>query len=287
MLPQPFLPGVVVFEQRQLHLQLALGGVRVQGEDVEDQACAIHHTRVEAILERALLAGCQLALGRHDVGLDPLDLLDQLLQTSLAKERAGMRMVLMLHDDIHGLGSGRAQQLPDFGDAVVFFVAADVHRRDNQRPLDGFRCRERALLAFPFLLGLAAICPLKLTHRSASCRSARRRARAAGQEIHGPDDHVVADGAVAADEQAQVFDGERQHSDRPRALRGRAGTARAGQFLGGPRPDTGLLFDLIHGAPADSGRGPWLGQRLTTARTRASPGPDHVRMAPPAKPMSS
>ena len=53
---RPAHAGHVVLELRELDLQLALGRVRVAGEDVEDHRGAVEHRHVERLLEVALLA---------------------------------------------------------------------------------------------------------------------------------------------------------------------------------------------------------------------------------------
>ena len=54
--PQAAHPREVVLELRELDLELALGGVRVRGEDVEDDRGPVDHREAERRLEVALLA---------------------------------------------------------------------------------------------------------------------------------------------------------------------------------------------------------------------------------------
>jgi hypothetical protein len=56
MRPQAAHPRHVVFELGQLDLHLALGAVRVVGEDVEDHGRAVDHRQADLLLEVALLA---------------------------------------------------------------------------------------------------------------------------------------------------------------------------------------------------------------------------------------
>ena len=65
--PQPAHAGHVVLELRELDLELALGRVRVVGEDVEDDGGAVQHRHVELLLEVALLARRQLVVGGDEV----------------------------------------------------------------------------------------------------------------------------------------------------------------------------------------------------------------------------
>ena len=72
--PQAAHPGEVVLELRELHLELALGRVRVVGEDVEDHRGAVDHRDVERRLEVALLARRELVVAGDQVGARALDL---------------------------------------------------------------------------------------------------------------------------------------------------------------------------------------------------------------------
>ena len=53
--PQTTHPREVVLQLRQLDLQLALSGVGVRGEDVEDDRRPVDHRHAERLLEVALL----------------------------------------------------------------------------------------------------------------------------------------------------------------------------------------------------------------------------------------
>src|SRR2546430_11193246 len=58
--PQAAHAREVVLELSELHLELALGGVRVVGEDVEDDRRAVDHGHADLLLEVALLARHEL-----------------------------------------------------------------------------------------------------------------------------------------------------------------------------------------------------------------------------------
>ena len=62
MLPHPAHPREVVFELRELDLELSLGADGVLGEDVEDQLRAVDDSRLERVLERALLRRAELVV---------------------------------------------------------------------------------------------------------------------------------------------------------------------------------------------------------------------------------
>ena len=67
--PQAAHPREVVLELRELDLELALGGVGVVGEDVEDHRGAVDHGHAERLLEVALLARRQLVVDGDQVGV--------------------------------------------------------------------------------------------------------------------------------------------------------------------------------------------------------------------------
>ena len=65
--PQPAHAREVVFELRELDLELALGRVRVVGEDVQNHRGAVDHRDVERGLEVSLLPGRQLVVAGNEV----------------------------------------------------------------------------------------------------------------------------------------------------------------------------------------------------------------------------
>ena len=66
-----------VAELRELDLGLALLGLRVLGEDVEDQPGAVDRLDLELVLEVAQLAGREVAVEDHRVGAGGLHDLEQ------------------------------------------------------------------------------------------------------------------------------------------------------------------------------------------------------------------
>ena len=133
--PQAAHPREVVLELRELDLELALGGVRVGGEDVEDDRGAVDHRDPERGLEVALLARRELVVARDQVRVRATELVLQLLE--LARAEIGVRMrVLAVLDE-----------LPDAGDAggPQQLVAARRGRRPRGReaPRSGTRADGR------------------------------------------------------------------------------------------------------------------------------------------------
>ena len=111
MRPEAAHPRQVVLELCQLDLQLALGGVRVQGEDVEDHRRAVDDRHAECLLEVALLPRRQLVVARDQVGVESLGELLDLDELAGAQIGVGVRPVAMLHDLADGRRPGGAQQL--------------------------------------------------------------------------------------------------------------------------------------------------------------------------------
>ena len=55
MRPHAGEAGQEVLVLRQLHLRLGVGGLRVLGENVEDEGCAVHHFAAGKFLDITLL----------------------------------------------------------------------------------------------------------------------------------------------------------------------------------------------------------------------------------------
>ena len=83
--PQAAHPREVVLELRQLDLELALGAVRVRGEDVEDDRGAVDHRQPERRLEVALLARRELVVAGDEVRVRARELGLQLLELAGAE----------------------------------------------------------------------------------------------------------------------------------------------------------------------------------------------------------
>ena len=93
--PQAPHPRQVVLELRQLDLELALGAVRVVGEDVEDHRGAVDHRHAERRLEVSLLARHQLVVAGDQVGVAAADLRLQLGQLAASEIAVGVRLVAL------------------------------------------------------------------------------------------------------------------------------------------------------------------------------------------------
>ena len=89
--PQAAHPREVVLELGELDLELALGGVGVGGEDVEDDRRAIDHRHAERRLQVALLAGRELVVAGDEVGVGGGDLRLHLVELAGAQVGVGVR----------------------------------------------------------------------------------------------------------------------------------------------------------------------------------------------------
>ncbi len=97
VLPEAPHPRQVVLELRELHLQLAVGGSRVLGEDVQDQLRAVHDPRLERVLECPLLHGVELAVDEQHLGVRVLVSPLEVLQLALAEVGAALGAVAVLN----------------------------------------------------------------------------------------------------------------------------------------------------------------------------------------------
>ena len=107
--PQPPHPREVVLELRELDLELALGGVSMRGEDVEDDRRPVDHRDAERGLEVALLAGRELVVAGDEVGVYARQVGLQLLE--LARAEVGVRVrALTALDQLADAGDPRRPQ---------------------------------------------------------------------------------------------------------------------------------------------------------------------------------
>ena len=111
MLPHAPHPLQVVLELGQLDLELALGGVGMLGEDVEDHRGAVDHPHLQPVLEMALLTGSELVVAHDHLGADAVGVLLQLVQLAAAQIGRGVGPGAALHHRADRLDPGGAQQL--------------------------------------------------------------------------------------------------------------------------------------------------------------------------------
>ena len=121
VLPHPAHALQRVLELGQLDLELALGGVRVLGEDVQDHRRAVDHPHLQRILERALLARRQLVVRDDHLGVDLRQELAQLVELARAEVGARIGAAAVLHergDGPHARGPQELAHLPQLVGAV-------------------------------------------------------------------------------------------------------------------------------------------------------------------------
>src|SRR6202020_773807 len=125
MRPQTPHPGAVRRELGELDLELALRGVSMRGEDVEDDRGAIDHGDAERRLEISLLTWGELVIAGDEVRVACGDLGLQVLELAGADVGVGMRAIAVLDDLADGRHARRAKQLLQFGQVRV------IARRDG------------------------------------------------------------------------------------------------------------------------------------------------------------
>ena len=123
--PQPPHAREVVLELRELDLQLALGRVRVVGEDVEDHRGAVDDRDAELLLEVALLARGELVVAGDDVGVGAGEQRLELLDLARPEVEVRVRLVAVLDELAHHGDAGRAQELAELREVVA--VGGDAH----------------------------------------------------------------------------------------------------------------------------------------------------------------
>ena len=124
MLPHATHARQLVLKLGQLDLQLALRGMGVGGEDVEDQRRAVDDTDLEAVLEVALLGGRQLVVNHEHLGLDHGELLLKLIDLARAEVGLELGPVAALDQLPNWLALRRVEQFRQLGeirlDALVW-----------------------------------------------------------------------------------------------------------------------------------------------------------------------
>ena len=131
VLPHPAHARQVVFELRELDLQLALGRDGVLRENVEDQLRPVDDARVESVLEVALLRRVELVVDDHALGARLAEAHLQLLELALADVGAAGRPRPSLNDGADRLDARSAGELLDFGQLVVRVHTLSQHRENE------------------------------------------------------------------------------------------------------------------------------------------------------------
>ena len=103
----------------QFHLGLGVGGVRVRGEDVEDEAGAVEHAALQGLLHVAGLGSREFVVDDGDLDVFRLDVLVDLLQFARAEIAHARRMVHGLDKARHRHAACRLQQESQFVQVLV------------------------------------------------------------------------------------------------------------------------------------------------------------------------
>src|SRR5581483_10506172 len=130
--PQPGQPVAELGQLDLLHAGLAVG---VLGEDVEDQRHPVDDVDLEQLLQVALLRRRQLLVEDHDVDVEHLDQLPQLLGLALADERGRVGRLPPLERQLDRVGAGGVGQQRQLRQRRLGLVEADVAAADQQGPL--------------------------------------------------------------------------------------------------------------------------------------------------------
>ena len=122
-------PRQPVAQQGQFDLGLALQGVRVLGEDVEDHRGAVDRRAAEQLLQVVLLRRRQLVVEHDRVGVDGEAQLAQLLGLALAQVPGVVRRVASLHQASCLVGAGRVDQQGQLVEAGVGVLVGGAGQR--------------------------------------------------------------------------------------------------------------------------------------------------------------
>ena len=131
MLPHAAHPREVVFELRQLDLELPLGADGVLREDVEDQLRAVDDARLELVLEQPLLGRRELVVDDEHLGAGVAVRLLQLVELPLADVAARVGRRPMLDETGDRLDACRARELVELRELVVRVDALREHGKDE------------------------------------------------------------------------------------------------------------------------------------------------------------
>jgi len=137
VLPHAPHAGEVVFELRELDLELSLGAHGVLREDVEDQLRAVDDPGLERVLERPLLWRSELVVDEKHFRFRGAVLLLQLVELSLADVRAAVGQPTVLDDAADRLDSGGAREFLELGELgeLVGAVGSGSEHGDDEPTL--------------------------------------------------------------------------------------------------------------------------------------------------------
>ncbi len=114
--PEAGQPRQLVLELGELDLEAALVGLRMEREDVEDEAAPVDDLDLEELLERALLGGRQLVVGDQDVEPGLALGRDEILRLALADIPVGIDVAAVLPFGADHVGTRRGGQAGELGE---------------------------------------------------------------------------------------------------------------------------------------------------------------------------
>ena len=121
MAPHAAQAGVEVLVLGQAHLQAALLGGGVQGEDVEDQGGSVDNLDrlAQELFQVGLLAGGELVVEDHEVDVEALHQGGELVCLARPDEGARVGGLHALADRAHDLGASGVHQALELGEALL------------------------------------------------------------------------------------------------------------------------------------------------------------------------
>ena len=131
VLPHAPHPRQVVFELRELDLELALGAPGVLSEDVEDQLRPVDDACLERIFKRSLLRGVELVVDEQYFGPGFFVLPLELFELSLAHVRSALWPRTMLYELPDGFDECRVRELSQLGQLGFLLDTLGQHGNDE------------------------------------------------------------------------------------------------------------------------------------------------------------
>ena len=191
VLPHASHPRQVVFQLRELDLQLPLGASGVLGEDVQDQLGAIDDARLERVLEGPLLRGVELVIDEQHLGARLAVGTLQLLELPLAHVGTPLGARAMLDELADRLDKRRVRKLSQLGQLLLRVDSLSQHRDDEPTLQRGVRLALDHLRIMPSTRQNPHMTPLRLsptlaetgTYPFMKLEEAKRRLAARGVEL--------------------------------------------------------------------------------------------------------
>src|SRR5688572_3152273 len=135
--PAAHQPCRKMLQARELHLQLALAGLRALREDLQDQLGAIEHAALQRLLQVALLPGRELVVEHYGGGVELLGGAQVLCDLARAGIQLGIRPAAPAADQPVPRHPGALHQAHDFFNALRVAGVAEVEAYDDRRPRVG------------------------------------------------------------------------------------------------------------------------------------------------------